>query len=69
MIQDQSKCQEVEKLIEEAAWLAEKKQEHEDEDMANYDMAYRNLMRALEENKLGELMMAQEAAVVVGRVS
>ena len=64
MIQDQSKRQELEKLIEEAAWLAEKKQEHEDEDMANYDMAYRNLMRALEENKLGELMMAHAAAKV-----
>ena len=61
---DQTKRQELEKLIEEAAWLAEKKQQDEDEDMANYDMAYRNLMRALEENKLGELMMATAAAKV-----
>ena len=66
MILDQTKRQELEKLIEDAAWLAEKKLEQENEDMANFDMAYRNLMRALEENKVGELMMAHAAAKVEG---
>lgn len=63
---DQTKRQELEKLIDDAAWLAKTKQEHEDEDMANYDMAYRVLMGALEEFKLGELMMAHAAAKVEG---
>ena len=64
MILDQTKHPALEKLIDDAAWLAKKKQEHEDEDMANFDMAYRVLMRVLEENNLGELMMAHAAAKV-----
>ena len=66
MILDRAKHEELEKLIDDAARFAKKKQEHDDEDMANFDMAYRVLMRALGENKLGELMMARAAAKVEG---
>ena len=66
MIQDQTRRQELENLIEEAAWLAEKKLEQENEDLANWSLAYMELMVALGENDLSGLMLAEAAAKVRG---
>tara|TARA_Y100000591_G_scaffold102909_1_gene87497 strand:+ start:857 stop:1414 length:558 start_codon:yes stop_codon:yes gene_type:complete len=61
---DQTKRQELEKLVEEEAWLTEKKLEQENEDLANFSLVYQALMVALGENDLSELMMAEAAAKV-----
>ena len=61
---DQTKRQELEKLVEEEAWLAEKKLEQENEDLANFSSAYLALMVALGENDLSGLMHAEAAAKV-----
>ena len=65
MIQCQTKRQQLEKLIDEAATLAAKKQADDDEDMSNYSLAYSSLMNAMrDEMRLGEFMMIYAVAKV-----